>query len=163
MRKIDIFNQIWPPAFFAALTAHPRAMSDITKRAGDVPMMTDLLRRFAVMDMFWPGYHQILSFGSPYVGKGRGPGQGAGVVVPWHRRYRRVVRGAPGAVFGLHRDDADEQPDWLDPAQGGPILPVTLPKRGRSKRSGGPSGGPTRHRRQWRGWCFRGCLTGNRG
>ncbi len=40
-------------------------MTDITRRSGAVPMMTDLDRRFEVMDMFGPDYCQILSLASP--------------------------------------------------------------------------------------------------
>jgi uncharacterized protein len=65
MRKIDVFNHIWPKPFFDRLIDHIGAMSDVTKRSGDVPMMTDLDRRFEVMDMFGPDYRQILSLASP--------------------------------------------------------------------------------------------------
>jgi uncharacterized protein len=65
MRKLDIFNHIWPKPFFDALIAEIGTMSDITKRSGDVPMMTDLDRRFAVMDTFGPDYQQVLSLASP--------------------------------------------------------------------------------------------------
>ena len=65
MLKIDIFNHIWPKPFFDALVDHIGTMTDITKRSGDVPMMTDLDRRFAVMDMFGPDYRQVLSLASP--------------------------------------------------------------------------------------------------
>ena len=64
MRKIDIFTHIWPKPFYDALIAHVGEMTDITMRSGKVPMMTDLDRRFEVMDMF-EGYQQILSLASP--------------------------------------------------------------------------------------------------
>ena len=56
MRKIDIFNHIWPTEFFDALIGHIGQMTDITLRSGAVPMITDLDRRFEVMDMFGEGY-----------------------------------------------------------------------------------------------------------
>lgn len=65
MRKIDIFNHIWPKPFFDALIDHIGTMTDITRRSGAVPMMTDLDRRFQVMDEFGPEYQQILSLASP--------------------------------------------------------------------------------------------------
>ncbi len=65
MKKIDVFNHIWPKPFFDALIAHIGHMTDITKRSGDVPMMTELDRRFEVMDMFGEDYVQILSLASP--------------------------------------------------------------------------------------------------
>ncbi len=73
MLKIDVFNHIWPKPFFDALTAHIGEMTDITKRSGDVPMMTDLDRRFEVMDLFGPDYRQILSLASPPLEKLAGP------------------------------------------------------------------------------------------
>lgn len=65
MKKIDAFNHIWPKPFFEALIDHVGTMSDITKRSGDVPMMTEIDRRFEVMDEFGPEYCQILSLASP--------------------------------------------------------------------------------------------------
>lgn len=65
MRKIDIFNHIWPKPFFDALIDHIGTMTDITRRSGAVPMMTNLDRRFEVMDEFGPEYQQILSLASP--------------------------------------------------------------------------------------------------
>lgn len=65
MLKIDIFNHIWPKAFHRALKAHLGEMADITRRSEAVPMMTDLDRRFEVMDMFGPDYRQVLSIASP--------------------------------------------------------------------------------------------------
>ena len=48
-----------------ALIDHIGEMTDITRRSGDVPMMTELDRRFEVMDMFGPDYQQVLSLASP--------------------------------------------------------------------------------------------------
>ncbi|MEW5424394.1 amidohydrolase family protein [Amorphus sp. 3PC139-8] len=65
MKKIDIFNHIWPKPFFDALIDHIGEMTDITRRSGAVPMMTNLDRRFEVMDMFGEDYQQVLSLASP--------------------------------------------------------------------------------------------------
>ena len=73
MRKIDIFNHIWPKPFFDRLVKELGTMTQMTKRSGDVPMMTDLDRRFEVMDMFGPDYQQILSLASPPLEKFAGP------------------------------------------------------------------------------------------
>lgn len=64
MKKIDVFTHIWPVPFFEALAAHCGEMRNITMRSRKVPMMTDLDRRFEVMDMF-DDYVQILSLASP--------------------------------------------------------------------------------------------------
>ena len=42
MRKLDIFNHIWPTEFFDALIGHIGQMTDITLRSGAVPMITNL-------------------------------------------------------------------------------------------------------------------------
>ncbi len=73
MKKIDIFNHIWPKPFFDALIDHIGAMTDITMRSGAVPMMTELDRRFEVMDMFGEDYQQVLSLASPPLEKLAGP------------------------------------------------------------------------------------------
>lgn len=65
MLKIDAFNHIWPKPFFDRLIDHIGTMTDITMRSGAVPMMTELDRRFEVMDMFGPDYRQVLSLASP--------------------------------------------------------------------------------------------------
>jgi aminocarboxymuconate-semialdehyde decarboxylase len=65
MKKIDIFNHIWPKPYLDALTKVTGEMQDITARSGRVPMMIDLDRRFQVMDMFGEDYQQILSLASP--------------------------------------------------------------------------------------------------
>jgi uncharacterized protein len=65
MKKIDVFTHIWPKRFHEALIAHVGSTTDITRRSEAVPMMTDLDRRFEVMDMFGPDYCQILSIASP--------------------------------------------------------------------------------------------------
>jgi predicted TIM-barrel fold metal-dependent hydrolase len=73
MKKVDIFNHIWPKPFFDALIDHIGTMTDITRRSGAVPMMTDLDRRFEVMDMFGEDYCQVLSLASPPLEKLAGP------------------------------------------------------------------------------------------
>ena len=73
MKKIDVFNHIWPTEFFDALVAHTGEMTDLTMRSGRVPMMTNLDRRFEVMDQFGEDYVQILSLASPPLEKLAGP------------------------------------------------------------------------------------------
>lgn len=64
MKKIDLFNHIWPDRFYAKLREVTGRMTDITRRSEAVPMMTDLDARFRVMDMF-EDYAQVLSLASP--------------------------------------------------------------------------------------------------
>ena len=65
MLKLDAFTHIWPKPYHDALTALIGETTDITRRSEAVPMMTNLDRRFEVMDMFGPEYKQILSLASP--------------------------------------------------------------------------------------------------
>jgi uncharacterized protein len=65
MLRIDAYNHIWPKPFHDALIARVGQTTDITRRSEAVPMMTDLDRRFEVMDLFGPDYRQILSIASP--------------------------------------------------------------------------------------------------
>jgi uncharacterized protein len=64
MKKIDIFNHIWPENFYNKLKGVVGEMTNITMRSEQVPMMTNLDERFRVMDMF-EDYSQILSLASP--------------------------------------------------------------------------------------------------
>lgn len=64
MKKIDIFNHIWPARFYEKLRDVTGRMTDITRRSEAIPMMTDLDERFRIMDRF-DDYSQILSLASP--------------------------------------------------------------------------------------------------
>lgn len=64
MKKIDVFNHIWPKAYYDALRTVTGTMTDITRRSEKVPMMVNLDERFRVMDLF-EDYCQILSLASP--------------------------------------------------------------------------------------------------
>lgn len=71
MRKLDVFNHIWPKSFHDRLT-EVSEIKDITRRSKDVPMMADLDERFRVMDLF-DEYQQILSLASPPLEAVAGP------------------------------------------------------------------------------------------
>jgi predicted TIM-barrel fold metal-dependent hydrolase len=65
MRKIDVYNHIWPMPFYKRVAELAPNMEDMNKRTRTVPMITDLDVRFRVMDGFGPEYQQILSLASP--------------------------------------------------------------------------------------------------
>ncbi|MBL4725883.1 MAG: amidohydrolase [Rhizobiaceae bacterium] len=65
MKKIDVFTHIWPMEYLDALGKVTGEMTAITARSNGVPMMTNLDRRFEVMDMFGDDYCQILSLAAP--------------------------------------------------------------------------------------------------
>jgi predicted TIM-barrel fold metal-dependent hydrolase len=64
MRKIDIFNHIYPAAYYARLMQVAPDYKDIGKRMRNIPMLADLDERFRVMDTF-DEYQQVLSLPTP--------------------------------------------------------------------------------------------------
>ena len=64
MRKIDVFNHIYPPAYHSRLMRVAPDYKDIGKRMRNIPMLADLDVRFRVMDRF-DDYHQVLSLPTP--------------------------------------------------------------------------------------------------
>ena len=64
MRKIDIFNHIYPTAYYARLMQVAPNYKDIGKRMRNIPMLADLDERFRVMDTF-AEYQQVLSLPTP--------------------------------------------------------------------------------------------------
>jgi aminocarboxymuconate-semialdehyde decarboxylase len=64
MRKIDIFNHIYPEAYFRRMMEVAPDYKDIGKRMRNIPMLIDLDVRFRVMDRF-EGYEQVLSIATP--------------------------------------------------------------------------------------------------
>src|SRR6058998_3103798 len=64
MRKIDVFNHIFPEAYVAGMERVAPRFKDAGKRVRGVPMLADLDVRFRVMDAF-DGYQQILSIATP--------------------------------------------------------------------------------------------------
>ena len=64
MKKLDIFNHIFPQSFFELMMEIAPEHRDMGKRVRGVPMLVDLDERFRVMDLFGE-YQQILSLASP--------------------------------------------------------------------------------------------------
>jgi uncharacterized protein len=64
MRKIDIFNHIYPVGYYARLMQVAPDYKDIGKRMRNIPMLADLDERFRVMDTF-DEYQQVLSLPTP--------------------------------------------------------------------------------------------------
>src|SRR5262245_50706184 len=64
MRKIDVFNHIYPAPYYDRLMRVAPDYKDIGKRMRGIPMLVDLNIRFRVMDAF-EGYQQILSLPTP--------------------------------------------------------------------------------------------------
>ena len=64
MRKIDIFNHIYPAGYYERLMKVAPDYKDIGKRMRNIPMLADLDVRFKVMDRFGE-YEQVLSLPTP--------------------------------------------------------------------------------------------------
>jgi predicted TIM-barrel fold metal-dependent hydrolase len=64
VRKVDVFNHIYPTAYFDRMLAVAPHFKDIGKRMRNVPMLVDLDERFRVMDRF-DDYQQVLSIATP--------------------------------------------------------------------------------------------------
>jgi aminocarboxymuconate-semialdehyde decarboxylase len=62
--KIDIFNHIFPKAYFDKMVQVAPKGKDMHKRVREVPCIVDLDERFKVMDKFGD-YAQIICLGSP--------------------------------------------------------------------------------------------------
>jgi uncharacterized protein len=73
VRKLDIFNHIYPVPYFERMLAVAPHYKDIGKRMRNVPMLIDLDERFRVMDRF-DGYQQVLSIATPPIEVYAAPG-----------------------------------------------------------------------------------------
>ena len=63
MKKLDIFNHIFPKQFYELMMEIAPDFEDMGKRVRGVPVLFDLDVRFRVMDSF-DDYQQILSLAS---------------------------------------------------------------------------------------------------
>jgi predicted TIM-barrel fold metal-dependent hydrolase len=110
MRKIDIFNHIYPAGYYARLMQVAPNYKDIGKRMRNIPMLADLDERFRVMDTFG-GYQQVLSLPTPPIenlvtgadalGLARAANDGMAELVSRHpERF-------PGFIASLAYDDPD--------------------------------------------------------
>ena len=64
VRKLDVFNHIYPKSYFDLMMRVAPTFKDIGKRMRNIPMLVDLDERFRVMDRF-DEYQQILSIATP--------------------------------------------------------------------------------------------------
>lgn len=65
MKKIDIYNHIFPEAYWKKMIEIAGEHKDLGKRVRSVPMLADLDARFKVMDLFGEDYVQVLSVPAP--------------------------------------------------------------------------------------------------
>jgi predicted TIM-barrel fold metal-dependent hydrolase len=65
MRKLDIYNHVYPTQFYDLFMKVAPAYKDIGKRMRNIPMLADLDVRFRVMDAFGDDYQQVFSLPTP--------------------------------------------------------------------------------------------------
>jgi predicted TIM-barrel fold metal-dependent hydrolase len=63
--KIDVFNHIFPKAYWEKMIQVLPAGRDMHQRVRAIPSMVDLDARFRIMDEFGSDYVQVLTLGSP--------------------------------------------------------------------------------------------------
>ncbi len=64
MKKIDIYNHIFPETYWKFMLRVAGEHKDLGKRVRNIPMLADLDERFRVMDRF-EDYAQVLSVPAP--------------------------------------------------------------------------------------------------
>jgi uncharacterized protein len=64
MRKVDVFNHIFPPKYWDKMLEVAPNHADMGKRVRDIPMLMDLDERWRVMDMF-EDYEQVICLAHP--------------------------------------------------------------------------------------------------
>jgi predicted TIM-barrel fold metal-dependent hydrolase len=110
MRKLDVFNHIFPTAYFERMMAVAPNFKDVGKRMRGVPMLVDLDIRFRVMDSF-EGYQQILSIATPPIEAYASPPDALDLAKAANDGMAELVRRYPdrfpGFVASLPLNDPD--------------------------------------------------------
>jgi predicted TIM-barrel fold metal-dependent hydrolase len=100
MRKIDVFNHIYPPAYYERLMKVAPNYPDIGKRMRGIPMLVDLDVRFRVMDRF-ADYQQVLSLPTPPLEALAGPSAALDLARAANDGMAELVRKYPDRFVGF--------------------------------------------------------------
>jgi predicted TIM-barrel fold metal-dependent hydrolase len=110
MRKIDIFNHIYPAGYYERLMKVAPDYKDIGKRMRNIPMLADLDVRFQVMDRFGE-YEQVLSLPTPPIEVFASPADAVDLAEAANDGMAELVRKHPdrftGFVAALPLNDPD--------------------------------------------------------
>jgi len=110
MRKIDIFNHIFPDRYVSRMSEVAPGFKDIGKRMRGIPMLVDLDVRFRVMDTF-EGYQQVLSIATPPIETYARPADAVDLARCANDGMAELVAGHPdrfpGFVAALPLNDPD--------------------------------------------------------
>jgi len=119
MRKIDIFNHIFPDRYVARMREVAPDCKDAGKRVRGIPMLVDLDVRFRVMDAF-EGYQQILSIATPPIEAYASPAEAVDLAQRANDGMAELVdrhRGRfPGFIASLPLNDPDAARGEVDRA-----------------------------------------------
>jgi predicted TIM-barrel fold metal-dependent hydrolase len=121
MRKIDVFNHIYPKAYYEQLMKVAPNFKDIGKRMRNIPMLADLDVRFRVMDQF-DDYEQVLSLPTPPIEVFAGPFNAGDLACAANDGMAELVHRYPdrfpGFVASLPLNDPDASVRELQRAVG---------------------------------------------
>ena len=93
--KIDVFNHIFPRAYFDKMLSVSPKGKDILKRMQEIPAVVDLGERFRIMDKF-EGYVQVICLGAPPI-ETFGP-------APVSTDMAKLANDGMAELVGKHRD-----------------------------------------------------------
>jgi aminocarboxymuconate-semialdehyde decarboxylase len=93
--KIDVFNHIFPKAYFDKMLSVSPKGKDILKRMQEIPAVVDLGERFRIMDKF-EGYVQVICLGAPPI-ETFGP-------APVSTDMAKLANDGMAELVGKHRD-----------------------------------------------------------
>src|SRR5262245_55303833 len=110
MRKLDVFNHIYPTDYYEQLMKVAPNFKDIGKRMRNIPMLADLDVRFRVMDQF-DDYEQVLSLPTPPIEVFAGPFNAVDLACAANDGMAELVHRypdrCPGFVASLPLNDPD--------------------------------------------------------
>ena len=106
--KLDIFNHIFPRAYYDRMLKVAPNGKDMHKRVREIPCIVDLDERFRIMDSFGD-YAQVICLGSPPIEVFGPPPRLDRDGATRQRRHGRAGAQASGALPGVHRLAADER------------------------------------------------------
>lgn len=73
MLKIDVFNHILPPRYFAKMNEVAPDLEDLGKRVRNIPVLIDVEARLRMLEQFGDDYRQVLTLVAPPIERLAGP------------------------------------------------------------------------------------------
>jgi aminocarboxymuconate-semialdehyde decarboxylase len=118
MRKIDIFNHIFPKALADEMIAAGPATAGMAKRLTNIPVLYDIEARLRMMEQ-WPDYQQVLTIAGP-IEAFAGPADSPGLARIANAEMKRICAGRPDRfpawVASLPMNNVDAALEEMDRA-----------------------------------------------